>query len=178
MVESIGKTDKPERLTIKKVLNQLAISEMVQAVSQGDELLKIKAAAEFKKPAKELMATQDKVIEILRKLLDVARKAQTEVLAETPKRPTGNLPDDVKEKLEEAKAKTGRVPQAAEEGHRGHRRPGQDARRGLHGQGRRRAAEEDGGHRGRLVEVHEGPALRPEQAARPGLLQRPRWPRN
>jgi hypothetical protein len=38
-------------------------------------------------------------------MLDVTRKAQTDVLAETSKRPVGNLPPDVKEKLEEAQKK-------------------------------------------------------------------------
>ena len=42
---------------------------------------------------------------MLRKLLDVARHAQAEVLAEMKKRPGGDLPDDAKQKLEEIREK-------------------------------------------------------------------------
>ncbi len=51
------------------------------------------------------------------------------------------------------------------------REPGQEAGRGFHREGRG-VAQEAGRRRGRLGEVHEGAALRPEQAARAGLRQR------
>ena len=51
------------------------------------------------------MAAQDRIIDVLRKLLDVARRAEDEVLAEMKKRPGGDLPDDVKQKLEDARKK-------------------------------------------------------------------------
>ena len=44
VVASIGNTDKEERLAIKRVFNQLAVGEMVEAVRQCDELVKVKAA--------------------------------------------------------------------------------------------------------------------------------------
>ena len=56
-------------------------------------------------PAVRLTAAQDRIIDVLRKLLDVARLAQAEVLAEMKKRPGGDLPDDAKHKLEEIRKK-------------------------------------------------------------------------
>ena len=74
-------------------------------------------------------------------MLDVTRKAQAEVLAETPKRPGGNLPDDVKQKFEEAKTKLEeflkqqkKVIDATDDAR-------QDAGRGFHGEGRGDAQE-------------------------------------
>ena len=74
---------------------------------------------------------------MLRKLLDVTRHAEADVLAEMKKRPGGNLPDDVKQKLEDMRDKLDKFLAAAEEGDRGQREPGQDAGRGLHQGGRR-----------------------------------------
>ena len=125
----------------------------------------------------ELMATQDRIIDALRKLLDVTRQAEAEVLAEMKKRPGGDLPDDVEAEARRGPRQARRVPQAAEEGDRGQREPGQDAGRGFH-RGGGAVAQGPGRRRGRLVEVHEGTAHRPEQAARAGFRQRRRWPRN
>jgi DNA repair exonuclease SbcCD ATPase subunit len=55
--------------------------------------------------AVELTASQERIIDVLRKLLDVIRHAQADLLAGMKKRPGGNLPDDVKEKLAEFSAK-------------------------------------------------------------------------
>ena len=52
-----------------------------------------------------MTAAQDRIIDVLRKLLDVTRHAQADVLAEMKKRPGGDLPDDVKQKLEEMRNK-------------------------------------------------------------------------
>jgi len=105
LVKSIGASDREQRLTIKRVLNGLAFGDMLQTVMRCDDLVKLKAPDEFAKPAAELTAAQDRIVEVLRKLLDVTRQAQAELLAEMKKRPGGDLPDDVKQKLEEARKK-------------------------------------------------------------------------
>ena len=110
---------------------------MLQAVTAATSWSKLKAPDEFAKPAAELTAAQDRIIDVLRKLLDVTRQAQAEVLAEMKKRPGGDLPDDVKQKLEEIRDKLDKFLEAAEEGDRGQREPGQDAGRGFHARRKR-----------------------------------------
>ncbi len=105
LVGSIGPADRPERLAIKHILNGLAFGDMLQAVTRCETMLKLKLPAEFAKPTSELTAAQDRIIDVLRKLLDVTRHAQADVLAEMKKRPGGNLPADAKQKLEEIRNK-------------------------------------------------------------------------
>lgn len=102
---SIRDVDAEERLAIKRAMNGLAVGEMVEAVRQCDAILKINDAAGLAQPIPRLTAVQDKIIDVLRRMLNEARKAQTEALAEAPKRPGGDLPNDTKEKLENAKEK-------------------------------------------------------------------------
>jgi len=105
LVKAIGSTDKEDRLTIKRVLNQLAFNEMLQAVQQCDGLTKLASLEAFVQPVTTLTGTQDRIIAALRGLLDAVRQSQTEALSEMEKRPGGDLPDDTKKKLEDAKAK-------------------------------------------------------------------------
>ena len=69
------------------VLNGLAFGDMLAAVSQCDELLKVKSPDEFSQAAAKLLAAQDRIIEVLRKLLDVSRHAEQKALADMKKRP-------------------------------------------------------------------------------------------
>lgn len=105
LVESIGQTDRQERLAVKRVLNRLALGEMLRAVRQCDELVKLKVPEQFDRPVPELLAVQDRIIDVLRKLLDVVRHAQSELLAEMQHRPGGDLPDDVQQKLQDLQNK-------------------------------------------------------------------------
>jgi hypothetical protein len=117
LAKSIGSTDRKERLTAKRVLNGLAFGEMVEAVAVCDAMLKGETPPAAKPDAKKgrstsgansatrLTTAQDRIIDVLRKLLDVARLAQSEVLADMQKRPGGNLPDDAKQKLEDIRKK-------------------------------------------------------------------------
>jgi len=105
LVEAIGETDDPDRRKIKRIIGNLAYDEMLAAVKQCDALSKATALERFDAAAPELLATQDKIIDVLRGLLDVARNAQNEVLKEMKKRRSGDLPPDVQQKLEEAQAK-------------------------------------------------------------------------
>ncbi|MHC4177148.1 MAG: hypothetical protein ACYSWU_06560, partial [Planctomycetota bacterium] len=122
LVESIGPTDRRERLAIKRVLNTLALGEMLRAVGHCDELIELGAIEQFERSSAELLAAQDRIIDVLRKLLDVVRRAQSELLAEMQDRPGGDLPDDVRQKLrdlqnklEEALAQQKKVVEAAED---------------------------------------------------------------
>lgn len=105
VVQAIKATDSEERLTIKRILNNLAVNEMLEAVRECDRLAKLADRAKLAEETRPLMEVQDRIIDTLRKLLDVARQAQTELLSEAQKRPGGDLPDDVKKKLEEIQAK-------------------------------------------------------------------------
>jgi len=105
LVKGISQTEREEYLTIKRVLNNLATGDMLQAVQICDRLIKIRAMEEFNHPVPQLVAAQDRIIDMLRKLLDVCRQAQSDVLAEMERRPGDDLPDDVREKLDEARKK-------------------------------------------------------------------------
>ncbi|MDW8039048.1 MAG: hypothetical protein RMI90_13570, partial [Thermoguttaceae bacterium] len=98
---SVTETDKPERQTIKRVLAALAANDMLQAVQQCDALVKLQTLEAFAQAVPPLQQTQDRIIEALRQLLDVARQAQNEILAEAKRRPGADLPDETKRKLEE-----------------------------------------------------------------------------
>jgi hypothetical protein len=105
IVNFIGRSDAEERQTVKRVLNGLAFGDMLAAVSDCDELVKLNSLEEFNQPAVKLLAVQDRIIDVLRKLLDVARHAEEQALAEMKKRPGGDLPDDAKANLEEMRNK-------------------------------------------------------------------------
>ena len=105
LVKSIGSAERDQRLSIKRILNALAFGEMLQAVSRCDDWMKLKSPDDWRRPAGQLTAAQDRIIDVLRKLLDAARHAEADVLAEMQRRPGSDLPDDVKQKLEEMRAK-------------------------------------------------------------------------
>lgn len=105
VVQAIKSDDSEERLTIKRILNNLAVNEMLEAVRECDRLAKLADRAKLAEESRPLVEIQDRIIDTLRKLLDVARQAQTQLLSEAQKRPGGDLPDDVKKKLEEIQAK-------------------------------------------------------------------------
>ncbi len=103
LVKTIGSSAKEERQAIQRIINGLAYGDMLAAVQQGDALVKIQSLAGFAKPTSSLIAIQDRILAILRRLLDVARQAQTEALAEMKKKPGSDLPDDQKKRLEDLK---------------------------------------------------------------------------
>jgi hypothetical protein len=105
LVKSIGPAERDQRLSIKRILNALAFGEMLQAVSRCDDWMKLKSPDDWQQPVGQLTAAQDRIIDVLRKLLDAARHAEADVLAEMQRRPGSDLPDDVKQKLEEMRAK-------------------------------------------------------------------------
>lgn len=102
---SIGDSDQKERRAIRRALNALALGDMLQAVVHSEELMKSDSAEARSKPAGELTASQDHIVEALRAMLDAARQAQADVLAEMKKRPGADLPEETKQKLEDMRAK-------------------------------------------------------------------------
>ena len=105
VTELVGATDDPERLTIKRVVGKLAFGEMIQALRQAETLQQVKLLTELARPAAELMATQDKIIDVLRRLMNEVRKDTADLLAEMKKRPGSELPSDVQSKLKDLKDK-------------------------------------------------------------------------
>lgn len=105
LAKTINPAARKEIQTIKRVLSELAYGEMIEAVAICDEMLKLTAAADFNQPASQLTAAQDRIIAVLRKLLNVARRVQADLLAEMEKRPGGDLPDDTRQKLDELRDK-------------------------------------------------------------------------
>ncbi len=121
LVKSIGDVDREDHQAIKRILNQLAFGEMLKAVSQCDTLVKAKQIDELPATVGELGLTQGTIIDVLRKMLDVARRAQTEELAEMKNRQVGDLPpeaqkklDDLNNALEKAMEQQKKVVEAAE----------------------------------------------------------------
>ena len=105
LVQSIGRTAGEEPLAIKQALGNLALGEMLEAVRHCDALLDPATSQEPAKKATELTTVQDRIIAALRKLLDAARQAESDLAADTKKRPGADLPDDAKRKLEDARKK-------------------------------------------------------------------------
>ncbi len=71
--------------------------------ASAPRLMESSEGAESKLP--QLLATQDQIIETLRRLLDVVRAATAESLAEMKDRAGGDLPDDTQQKLRNLKDK-------------------------------------------------------------------------
>jgi tetratricopeptide (TPR) repeat protein len=121
LVRLIGDVEREDHQAIKRILNQLAFGEMLTAVSQCDTLVKAKVIDELPVTVGELGLTQATIIDILRKMLDITRRAQTEELAEMKNRQVGDLPpeaqkklDDLNNALEKAMEQQKKVVEAAE----------------------------------------------------------------
>jgi hypothetical protein len=99
-VESIGKTDDPHRLAVKRAAAKLAFGDMLEAVRLADALARLPKA-----DAAALTATQDRILDVLRRMLNEARRDAAEVLAQQKDRPGTELPADVKAKLQELRDK-------------------------------------------------------------------------
>jgi hypothetical protein len=105
LAQAIAEGEADERLAVKRILGKLALGEMLAAVKQCDEMVKLPAADDFQEPVGELRKTQERIIDILRKLLNATRQAENDALAEMKKRPGGDLPDESKKKFEEMRNK-------------------------------------------------------------------------
>ncbi|HKI32101.1 MAG TPA: hypothetical protein VKA46_09545 [Gemmataceae bacterium] len=98
VVQSIGKADTEERLVIKRAANKLAFGDMLEAVKQAEALAKPEAAGPSK-PAAALNVTQDRIIDVLQRLLNEVRRETADAMTQTDRKPSNELPPDVKSKL-------------------------------------------------------------------------------
>ncbi|MBN2577490.1 MAG: hypothetical protein JXB10_00675 [Pirellulales bacterium] len=105
LIASIAGSERQEVRTIRRVVQGLATGAMLRAVQQAEELMRLKMPEAFSPPLATLTATQDEIIAALRRLLDAVRLAEAELLRESPHRPGGDLPEDVRQKLDEARSK-------------------------------------------------------------------------
>lgn len=99
--QAVGESDAAQRLAVKRILSQLAFGDMLHAVAQCDRLVKVKRLDAFDTPTATLLATQGHVVAVLRKLLDATRRAESEALTAMENRPGADLPDDVRDRLED-----------------------------------------------------------------------------
>jgi hypothetical protein len=105
VVQSIGQAEDAARLVIKRAANKLALGEMLEAVKQAEALGRVPEQKGLAAPARGLAGTQDRIIDVLRRMLNELRKDSAEALAEMGKRPGTELPADVQNKLRELKDK-------------------------------------------------------------------------
>ncbi len=101
VVEMVGKTDDLHRLAIKHAAAKLALGDMLLAVRQAEALAKPAKVEALAGPAVALTATQDRILDVLRRMLNEARRDTAEMLAQSKDRPGTELPPDVRQKLKE-----------------------------------------------------------------------------
>jgi len=86
---------------LKQVLENLSTTPMVQAITWADKLAAAEKLGKVEFRLEKLLTVQQQIIVILEKVLDIIRHKQNEVLKKLEKRPGGDLPQDVVQKLEE-----------------------------------------------------------------------------
>ncbi len=90
---------------IRTAVGNLAHGPMMDAVKLCDAMATAKERDALSGQTKQLLAHQDRIIDVLRRLLGEARRATAETLAEMEQRSGGDLPADVQDKLRELKDK-------------------------------------------------------------------------
>jgi hypothetical protein len=99
LAASLSVDEGEEEAGWRQALTKLAHEEMLRAAKQADAVAQIQALEQAAERGEPLVALQDQIIEALRKLLELARRAASATLAEMPDRAGGDLPDDTLEKL-------------------------------------------------------------------------------
>jgi hypothetical protein len=103
LVAAAGASEDAERQTIKRALARLSTDEMVAAIRQSETLAAATGPAARTEAAGPLMTTQDRVIDVLRRLLDALRRELADLTEEAGARPDSTLPPDVQGKLRDLK---------------------------------------------------------------------------
>jgi hypothetical protein len=88
-----------EVVTVRRVVNKLAYGDMLKAVAEAEVVARIESRGDLPSPVGVLAATQDRIIDVLRRLMNEVRKAADERLAEAKTRPDTTIPPDVQDKL-------------------------------------------------------------------------------
>lgn len=99
LAQSIDASAGENEATVKQALAKLAHGEMLRAAQLAEQLAKVDLESELAGQAAPLIESQDRIIEMLRRLLELNRRASTDALAEMKERQGGDLPNDVEEKL-------------------------------------------------------------------------------
>lgn len=105
LVDVSGTASDEETRVARRVINKLALGDMLTAVRQAETLARLETPAASTTPAATLIATQDRILDVLRRLLNELRKETADVLAKLEKKPGTELPADVKDRLRDLKAK-------------------------------------------------------------------------
>ena len=171
LARTIPAKDADERAAIKRVLNQLAFNEMLEAVQQCDGLVKLSRCRPSPSRCPSSTSSRTGSSRPWRKSSTPPARPSRRSCPRMKKHPGGNLPDDEKKKLEEAKKKLDELleqqKKVVEASENLAKKPVENFSEKEEQLLKKLAA--TGGRPG---EVHEGAALRLEQAPRPGLLQR------
>ena len=100
LLKQITTSDDQQQRRIKQALSALFLGEMDQAIQQCRRAINATSEHDSKQSGDALCATQDQIIASLQQLLNAARRAEAAALAQMKTRPGGDLPDDLKQKLE------------------------------------------------------------------------------
>lgn len=92
LTKSIDASAGENEATAKQALAKLAHGEMLRAVQQAEQLAAAPLESEAAELVPPLIETQDRVIGMLRKLLELNRRASTDALAEVKDRQGSDLP--------------------------------------------------------------------------------------
>ncbi|HND54956.1 MAG TPA: hypothetical protein PLV92_21230, partial [Pirellulaceae bacterium] len=101
LVGSINPNEGSEFVALRQALAKLAHGDMIVAVQCAEALTGLKSLDQTAELAPPLAETQERVIDILRRLLDASRRATSDVLSEMKERPGQDLPPDVQQKLKD-----------------------------------------------------------------------------
>lgn len=107
IADSINTAEEPTQRDLKQALSKLAHGEMLVAVKKAEALGKLHELHEIAKQLPPIIATQDNIIDILRRLLELTRREMSKTLANMEDRRGGDLPDEVADKLRDLKQKLG-----------------------------------------------------------------------
>jgi hypothetical protein len=99
IAESIGPTEDAYRLDVKRAAAKLALGDMLAAIRQAEGL----TPAPKPDAVARLTATQDRILDVLRRMLNEVRRDLAETLAQMKERPGTELPPDVQQKLRDLK---------------------------------------------------------------------------
>jgi hypothetical protein len=100
LVKLFAEAPRPEDRMIQRALSEMAFGEMLTAIEQADQLSGAETMPDFATTIAPLLETQSAIVEKLRNLLRISRRARVEALDEIGFRSTSDLPDDTKEKME------------------------------------------------------------------------------
>jgi len=93
--------ENPVEQRLRTILNSLAVSETVKAISSLEKLARAKTDAEKAKEVKTLLESQDRVIQILERILGVIAQMKERVENPNKKEKGSDLSDLEKEKYRE-----------------------------------------------------------------------------